>query len=88
MDEELKQNLIYATLQTSSNSPFNINAGDPQRVFQKIFEKTPNKNTAKHEKNCQKEPENKQHLRHLPQKTIYKQHNNSTHHIESQIVKN
>ncbi len=63
MDEELKQNLIYATLQTSNNSPFNISAGDLQRVFTKNFRKTPNKNTAKHKKITKKRTENKQPLR-------------------------
>lgn len=33
MDEELKLNLIYATLQTGVNLPFNIVAGEVNRIF-------------------------------------------------------
>jgi hypothetical protein len=64
MDEELKQNLIYATLQTSINSPFNISAGNYQRVFTKNFRKNTEQKHSQTQK-ITKKTENKQPLKQL-----------------------
>ena len=45
MDEESKLNLIYATLQTSSNLPFNIDEDANSEKLFKNFRKTARKAT-------------------------------------------